>query len=190
MALNAKQQAFLNAYLASEDLETRGNATRSALAAGYSPKSAYCQGSRMLKNAEVKAEIEHRLKKATEKAGLTQEKVLAELAKIAFFDPRKLFDEDGNLKPISELDDETAGAIAGVDVIENFEFENKERRLTGYTKKLKISDKNTAIQAAMKHLGIAGADKAEMKFDLSGCTEEELDVLERILAKTAKPSGD
>ena len=39
------------------------------------------------------------------------DRVLTEYAKLAFLDIRKAFDEDGNLKPIHELDDDTAAAI-------------------------------------------------------------------------------
>lgn len=49
MGLTAKQQAFVEAY--------DGNATQAALKAGYSPKTAYSQGQRLLKNVEVKAAI-------------------------------------------------------------------------------------------------------------------------------------
>ena len=49
------QQAFADYYL-----ET-SNATESAKKAGYSEKTAYSQGQRLLKNAEVKAYIDERL---------------------------------------------------------------------------------------------------------------------------------
>ena len=49
MALNAMRQAFVEAFC--------GNATEAALEAGYSPKTAYSQGQRLLKNVEVKAAI-------------------------------------------------------------------------------------------------------------------------------------
>ena len=49
MALNEMRQAFVEAFC--------GNATEAALKAGYSPKTAYSQGQRMLKNVEVKAAI-------------------------------------------------------------------------------------------------------------------------------------
>ena len=55
MALNEMQQAFADYYL-----ET-SNATESAKKAGYSEKTAYSQGQRLLKNAEVKAYIDERL---------------------------------------------------------------------------------------------------------------------------------
>jgi len=51
MALNDKQQLFVVEYLKSR------NATKAALRAGYSPKTAYSQGSRLLKHVEVAVEI-------------------------------------------------------------------------------------------------------------------------------------
>ena len=50
--LNAKRQAFVDAW--------EGNATAAALAAGYSPKTAYSQGQRLLKNVEVQDAIKAR----------------------------------------------------------------------------------------------------------------------------------
>lgn len=53
MALTRKQQAFINAYFA-----CGMNATQAAIKAGYSEDTAYSQGSRLLRNVEIKAEIE------------------------------------------------------------------------------------------------------------------------------------
>lgn len=55
--LNAKQQRFCDEYLI--DL----NATQAAIRSGYSEKTAYSQGQRMLKNVEVKAYIDAELEK-------------------------------------------------------------------------------------------------------------------------------
>lgn len=52
MALTEKQKRFADEYLV--DL----NATQAAIRAGYSEKSAYSQGQRMLKNAEVQEHIQ------------------------------------------------------------------------------------------------------------------------------------
>lgn len=52
MALTEKQKLFCNEYLI--DL----NATQSAVRAGYSKKSAYSQGQRLLKNVEVREYIQ------------------------------------------------------------------------------------------------------------------------------------
>lgn len=50
--LNAKRQAFVDVW--------EGNATAAALAAGYSPKTAYSQGQRLLKTVEVQEAIKAR----------------------------------------------------------------------------------------------------------------------------------
>lgn len=56
MALTTKQRAFVEAYLSNGF-----NATQAAITAGYSQKTAYSQGARLLKNVEVRAQIEARL---------------------------------------------------------------------------------------------------------------------------------
>lgn len=57
MALTNKQQAFVEAYLANGF-----NATQAAITAGYSEKTAYSQGSRLLRNVEVQTAIQVRMK--------------------------------------------------------------------------------------------------------------------------------
>lgn len=53
--MNAKQKRFCDEYLID------CNATQAAIRAGYSEKSAYSVGQRMLKNAEVKSHINEQL---------------------------------------------------------------------------------------------------------------------------------
>lgn len=74
--MNPKRRAFVNAYLSGT---TQGNATQSALAAGYSPDTAYSQGSRLLKDAEVAQAIETRFAKAE----FTVDQSLREVAELA-----------------------------------------------------------------------------------------------------------
>ena len=92
------------------------------------------------------------------KLELTTESVLRSLAQAVHFDPRKLYDEHGNLKPITELDDDTAMALSGVEVMEEFAGRGEKRELMGYTKKVKWLDKNAARDQAMKHLGMFRED--------------------------------
>lgn len=51
MALNIRQQRFVDAYLLDP------NATQAAIAAGYSEKTAYSAGPRLLENVEIAAAI-------------------------------------------------------------------------------------------------------------------------------------
>lgn len=112
------------------------------------------------------------MKKRVQRVEITADRVLQELARIAFFDPRRLLNADGSPKPINELDDDTAAAVAGLDVLEEYEGSGQDRVFVGYTKKFKIADKNTALTNAMRHLGML-KDKTE----LSGPNGESLVVL-------------
>ena len=158
--IEQRRKLFVEAYLSNG-----GNATKAALAAGFSAGSAAKQGHRLSKNASVRAEIDRRnaevIEKAQQATQLTIERVLLSLAQALFFDPRKLYREDGSLKPIAELDDDTAQALAGFEVFEEFTGRGEDRALAGYTKKVKWLDKNTAREQALKHLGAFEKDNKQ-----------------------------
>lgn len=125
------------------------NGTQAAIRAGYSKASAASQAERLLKKAEICAAVEEGLSRITAKCELSVERTLREVARLAYFDPRKLFNEDGSPKKITELDDDTAAAIQGVDVAT---IGNSEVGF-GQVLKYKVADKNSALDKAMKHLG-------------------------------------
>jgi phage terminase small subunit len=152
--LTQKQRVFVAQYLID------GNATRAAIAAGYSKKTAQMQGSRLLTNVMVAAEIDKKTEKLLDKLDITADRVLSEIAKLAFFDPRKLFNSDGSPKQILELDDDTAAAIAGLEVNELFEGNGDEKHAYGLVKKIKIADKGVNLERLGKHLKLF-TDKVE-----------------------------
>lgn len=90
-----------------------GNATKAAIAAGYSPKTAYSQGSRLMKDPKLAQEIKDIGAKMLEGMKVTNEKIIDAYARIAFLDPRRFFDENGNLLPISQLPTDVASALTG-----------------------------------------------------------------------------
>lgn len=155
-AAAARKAAFIEAYITNG-----GNATEAAKTAGYSPKTAGSQGQRLLKDVEVKAALAERRESLAEKHELTTDSVIAELAKIVHADPRRLFREDGTLLSVQEWPDGIAGAVASVEVDELFEGQGSQRKFIGYTKKVKLWDKNSGIDKAMKHLGLFEADNKQ-----------------------------
>lgn len=174
--LTDKQARFVEEYLI--DL----NATQAAIRAGYSPKRADEYGRQLLEKSGVSEAVQARREKLEKKSELKAERVLNEIARIAFSDLRKAFDERGGLKDIKDLDDDTAAAVASVEVIEE---RDKEGNLIGFTKKLKLWDKNKAIDNACKHLGLTrekleltGKDGGPIKTEETTMTDEER--LERI----------
>lgn len=132
-------------------IENGGNATRAAIDAGFAPRSARVTGSQLLADPNIARVIAERVKEALDKAKLTSDEVLRNLACAVRFDPRKLYRDDGSLKDVIELDDETAMALAGIDVTEEFSNEGEGRELSGYTKKIKWCDKNVARDQALKY---------------------------------------
>lgn len=157
-----KQAAFVAEFLID------GNATQAAIRAGYSPKSAHVVCHEILKNPRVAAilakkqeEIDARMKVRLDAMELTEERVAQEIARIAFFDPRKMFAADGRPLSIKELDDNTAACISGLEVLEQYEGVGEDRELVGLVKKYKVSDKNAALEKAAKILGMFKKDNEQ-----------------------------
>ena len=84
--LTPKQQRFVQEY------QVDCNATQAAIRAGYSPKSASVQGSRLLANAKVQAEVERLSMRKDAELGLSNERILHKIAQIAFSDDEETRD--------------------------------------------------------------------------------------------------
>ena len=97
--LTDKQRRFVEEYLV--DM----NATQAAIRAGYSVRSAYSLGQRQLGKPEVQAALAAAQQDLSRRTGITQEMVLAELAKIGFSDIRKVV-RWGNTELRTEVNDE------------------------------------------------------------------------------------
>lgn len=145
--LTARQAAFVAEYLIDK------NATQAAIRAGYSAKTASSQAERLLRNVEIKRAVEEGLAKLAGKLEITAERVQLERARLALFDPRKLFHADGRPKDIKELDDDTAAAIVGLDVLEQFEGTGENRVFVGYVKKYRLATKDPSLTALERHFG-------------------------------------
>lgn len=161
--LTPKQAMFVAEYLID------GNATRAAVAAGFAACSAHVTGARLLRHAKVAAAIAAGHARRAEKLKISAERVLEEIAKLAFYDPRDLFDERGNLHPITQLDDISRAAIAGLDT---------ERRDTKCSRtivtKVKLADKGQNLERLGRWLKLF-TDRVEHdgKIAVEGFSDEE-----------------
>jgi phage terminase small subunit len=172
--LSAKQLAFVREYLV--DM----NATQAAIRVGYSAKTAGEQASRLLADVRISDAIMEAVAGRAERTEITADRVLKELHALAFFDTRNLFNADGTLKAIPELDAVSATALGGFELQETTGEDGKTRVVT---KKVKLLDRNSAIEKAMRHLGMFN-DKQTHRHEFEGLTQEELDA--RIAALSAK----
>ena len=144
MALTPKQKRFVAEYLL--DL----NATAAAKRAGYSEKTACEQAARLLANVKVQEAVQEAKQARQKRTEITQDMVLRETAKLAFFDIRKMFGKDGKPLNISELDADTAAALVGLDVQD---VSDNDGDYVGFVKKYKMADKIKALELLGKHLG-------------------------------------
>lgn len=161
-ALTPKQERFVQEYLI--DL----NATQAAIRAGYAKPNAHVQGFQLLNKTLVAQAISAAQQKRQERTEITQDRVLQELARIAFFDLRKLYREDGSMKAINELDADSAAVLASVEVVENKVVgQEGDASSLEYVKKAKIFDKGAALTLAMRHLGMLN-DKLTVDANVKG----------------------
>ena len=151
--LTNKQANFVAEY------QRDWNGTQAAIRAKYSVKNADVIADQLLGKAWVAEAIEKAMKSRLKKIGVHAERVLTELARVGLSDIRSLYDEDGRLKHPKDWDENTAAAIAGVEVMEEFEGKGKDKKHVGTTKKVRVFDKVRALESLGKHLGIFPSDK-------------------------------
>lgn len=155
-----RRRLFVEAYCANG-----GNATQAAITAGFSPRTAKQQGSRLLTHVDVSTEVNRRraesLAKAQELTNLTAAEVLSSLARDIRFDPAKLYREDGSLKPIHEMDEDTRLALRGAEIDEIALGRGEERTVVGHTTKVKFPEKTAAREQGMKHFGLYKRDNEQ-----------------------------
>lgn len=156
MPLTPKQAAFVREYLV--DL----NATQAAIRAGYSEKTAYSQGQRLLKNVEVQAAIAEAQAQRAKRTEVTADRVVEELAKLAFsnmLDYMTVTPDGFAVVDLSNLTREQAAAITELQVDEYWEGHDDDARQVKRVK-FKLADKKGALELLGKHLGMF-TDKLE-----------------------------
>ena len=157
VAIADRERLFVEAYVANG-----GVGSEAARAAGYSEKNARRRAFILLRRPNVVKALAARREKLALRYELTTESVIAELSKIVHADPRRLFSpENGAILPVKDWPDDVAGMVASIEVDELFEGTGNGRAVIGRTKKVKLWDKNSAIEKAMKHLGLFAEDNKQ-----------------------------
>lgn len=146
--MTKKQKRFVEEYLI--DL----NATQAAIRAGYSVQTAYSIGDENLRKPEIKLAVDRAMALRSKRTGINQDRVLRELAKIAFFNIADVVDiEQGKIKADADADD--------LACIQWMKIKSTE---CGTEQEIKVCDKKSALELLGKHLGIF-KDKLEIQAD-------------------------
>ena len=147
--LTPQQRLFVVEYL--KDM----NATQAAIRAGYSEKTAASQGQRLLKNVEIRRQIDAALALRVETVKVDADYVLKRLFEMAEADESDCYDESGNLKPIHEWPAVfRKGLVAGLKTHELFEGTGEARTQVGVAREVKFTDRLAVIQTLGKHIGV------------------------------------
>jgi phage terminase small subunit len=141
--LTPQQELFAQQVVAGK---TQADAYRAAYKAqGMSEKTIHEESSRVSANCKVTARIRGLQAASADVAILQGADVLKEVRRLAFSSVKGFFKDDGSVRMPHELDDATAACVAS--------FETTEVGV-----KYKLYDKNTALEKAMKHLGLYEKD--------------------------------
>lgn len=158
MALTEQKKRFVERYF-----ETLKGA-QSAIDVGYSEATAKQIAYNLLQEPEVDQYLQELRNKLSAKHGVTQDRIIEEYAKIAFFDIREIYDVDGGLIHVKQLDDKSAGAIASIKSTEEWgEDDEGNKVVIGTNKEVKLFDKIRALQDLGKHLGLFEKDNSQKK---------------------------
>ena len=167
--MTQKQKRFIEEYLI--DL----NATQAAIRAGYSPDTAKSIGSENLTKPDIQARIAKAMAERSRRTGVNADRVVMELAKIAFVNAKDVIDPDTATVRPDALPEDTA-AIQSVKV--------KTFGEDGLEREVKMADKLRALELLGRHLGMF-KDKVE----LSGALETEKTKLDDLIQQMRGGGG-
>lgn len=136
--LTAKQRKFCEEYLI--DL----NATQAAIRAGYSPKTARFIANENLTKPNIQSRIQRVMAERSKRTGINQDRIVLELAKIAFaniFDCLQIKNNHVELFDTADIPPDARAAI-------------KEIKQSNYGISLTLYDKIRALELLGRHLGM------------------------------------
>lgn len=159
--MTKKQKRFCEEYLI--DL----NATQAAIRAGYSPDTAKAIGCENLTKPDIRAHIDLVMAERSRRTGVNADRVIRELAKIAFVNATDVIDPKTATVKENALPEDTA-AIQSVKV--------KTFGEDGLEREIKMADKLKALEMLGRHLGMF-----KDKLELSGGLDTEKTKLDDLL---------
>ena len=158
--LNDRQERFCLEFVVSENATRaylRVYTTSSYAAAGVSAHD-------LLRNPKILARIDELKAERARRLGISADRILAGVAAVAHFDPRDLFDADGRYKPITELDPDTALAVAAMGTRHTITGDEKDEVAVFTT--VRFGDRLRALELLGKHEKL-WTDKIEIAEDVS-----------------------
>ena len=151
--LSPRYQAFVDNYVISK------NGSDAARKAGFSENGAHVTGIRLLRIPTIKAEIDRRLAADAEKLEITRERVLREMARIAFADMGHYMKVGPDGQPVLDFSGLTAEQTAALQevTVEEFSDGRSDKREVRRVK-FKLADKSKNLENLARHLNLFDDD--------------------------------
>jgi len=158
-----------------------GNATKAFLLIWpfTTRAQAKVKASRLMAQPHVQKALDVYRERLNRRFGITRERVMQSYARLAWYDVRLLFNEDGKPKAPHELDEDTAFAIQGMDVLEVDQGKDKP---PATMLKFKLASRKDALDAIMR---ANGWNKEKPETDINPLME----LLKQIGQRSAMPIG-
>ena len=150
--MTEKQKRFVDEYLI--DL----NATQAAIRAGYSVKTARSISNELLTKPDIQACIEQKQAVIARRTGISQDRVVRELAKMAFVNITDVVDSNGRIRRDATNDDLACIESIKVKQMESDTGSSEEREV-------KLCSKLKALELLGKHLGMWN-DKVDLNLNV------------------------
>ena len=140
--ITEKQKRFVEEYLI--DL----NATQAAIRAGYSPQTAREQGCQNLTKLNMQNAIAKAKAERSRRTGISQDRVIQELARIAFVNAADVINTDN----ASVIADAARDDLACIQTVKVKQMSGDKGDMT--EREVKLADKLKALELLGKHLGL------------------------------------
>lgn len=140
-------------------LVASGNTYADAYRESYkvSPKtkdeSIWVSSSRMMADVKVQLRVKELQEGHRKRNEVTLDEVLKEMANWLRFDVKSIFNEDGSMKQLREMNNEESSSIASYECVELFGGSGENKVQIGYLKKVKLIDKRAVAEMFLKKFG-------------------------------------
>ncbi len=172
--LTNKQSAFVEEYLIGL------NATKAAIRAGYSEKTAYSQGQRLLKNAETAEAIKERMAERSNRTEIDADYVERRLQELESVDFRQILDDSGAIKPMSDWPESISRSIVSFEVLEVTKGDQVSR-----STKIRLESRSGPLKLLGQHKGMF-----DKRLTLAGDTTQPLTGVEIVFVNAGEARRD
>lgn len=162
--LSAFDRRFAKEFLV--DLKMAAAYQRASLPKKVAYKTASTNAWKLMQRPEVEALVKQIRDESVERAGLGIDDALNKLRQLLMYDVRKLFHSDGKPKSVHELDDDTAMAVVGIDVVTSGNAETG----IGEVRKYKLADRVAALDKAMRYHNLFEKEHKALADAITGVT--------------------